>query len=374
MYLTLNAPDLVRPLYRAIAPHLSQPLDRHWRLPSKRQQGDGLPDDVWARVEAMEIEERRQKRLQPLSEVERAAIKALRTRQWLGLLDLFERKGVQGVLVWNGYRGRRGLLTEAAEAHKIPVVHLERCAFPGFIQVDRNGVNAGSERLMSDDFRTQTPDEAIGRWFRASQRQRRGPNPFASASKPLDDLPSRFLYCPMQVAADTQLTVHGGWTPDMPSFLVALVKASEALPADVSLVVRPHPSCRVGQDSALSLALTNPRVRVITGGTSADLLQACKAVVTVNSSVGLEAFAFDKPVITLGQSFYHREGLTRQAGDAAALKQAFRELDDLSFDAAARRQFLTWLRGEGFQRWPRDRRDPAAKALADRIEGLFKTS
>ena len=74
------------------------------------------------------------------------------------------------------------------------------------------------------------------------------------------------------------------------------------------------------------------------GGTSAELLQKCEGVVTVNSSVGLEAFAYDKPVITLGESFYDGPGLTEHAGDLAALKALFRQIDTLSFDAEQRTQ------------------------------------
>ena len=370
MYLTLNAPDLARPLYRAIAPHLSQPLERHWRLPSRRL-SDAMPAEVWMRIEAVEHEERRQKRQHALSPVELDAVRSLRTRQWFGLLDLFERKSTKGVMVWNGYRGRRGLLVEAAQARDIPVVYFERCAFPGFVQVDRDGVNAGARNLNAGTYPNQDPDEAIGRWFRASQQQRRGVNPFATPQQPAENLPTRFLYCPLQVAADTQLSVFGGWVKDMPAFLVSLVKASEALPQDMSLVVRPHPSCRVGQDSALRLALTNPRIRVINGGSSAEMLQKCEGVVTVNSSVGLEAFAYDKPVITLGESFYHGPGLTEQAKDLASLKSLFKRIQNLSFDSDQRMRFLTWLREDGFKRWPRHSKDPAAKALADHVEALF---
>ncbi|MGB1161714.1 MAG: hypothetical protein ACPG40_10910 [Alphaproteobacteria bacterium] len=372
MYLTLNAPDLARPLYRAMAPHLSQPLERHWRLPSRRQ-AEPMPAEVWLRIEAMEIEERRQKRQHALSPLELEAIRSLRTRQWFGLLDLFKRKSVEAVLVWNGYRGRRGLLVEAAKYRDIPVVFFERCAYPGFVQVDRDGVNAGARHLNSGNWVDQNADEAIGRWFRASQRQRRGANPFAPATSPAENLPKRFLYCPLQVAADTQLSVFGGWISDMPDFLVNLVKASEALPPDMKLVFRPHPSCRVGQESALHLALTNPQVRVIDGGTSAELLQKCEGVVTVNSSVGLEAFAYDKPVITLGESFYDGPGLTEQAADLDALKLLFKRVDRLSFEPEQRMKFLTWLREVGFKRWPRHARDPAAKSLADYVEALIRS-
>ncbi len=157
MYLTLNAPDLARPLYRAIAPHLTQPLERHWRLPSRRL-NEVMPAEVWMRIEAMEREERRQKRQHALSPLELDAIRSLRTRQWFGLRDLFDRKSTKGVLVWNGYRGRRGLLVEAAQAHEIPVVYFERCAFPGFVQVDRDGVNAGGRTLNAGLYPDQAPD------------------------------------------------------------------------------------------------------------------------------------------------------------------------------------------------------------------------
>ena len=66
MYLTLNAPDLARPLFRAIAPHLPVPLERRWRLPSQRG-GQGLPEAVWNDVLALEGEERQQRHLHPLS-------------------------------------------------------------------------------------------------------------------------------------------------------------------------------------------------------------------------------------------------------------------------------------------------------------------
>ena len=323
-------------------------------------------------IEAMEGEERRQRRQQPLSPVELESIRSLRTRQWFGLLELFERKSVSGVMMWNGYRGRRGLMVEAAKAQGIPVVFLERCAYPGFVQVDLDGVNAGARGLNSGAYKDQQPDEAIIRWFRASQRQRRGANPFAPAQKPAEDLPSRFLYCPLQVAADTQLSVFGGWIKDMPDFLSQLVKVSEALPRDMALVIRPHPSCRVGQASALQLALTNPKIRVIEGGTSAEMLEKCEGVVTVNSSVGLEAFAYEKPVITMGDCFYADEGLTTHAHDQATLRKLFSGIGDLSFDGELRMRFLTWLREDGFKRWPRHSRDPAAKALAGHVDTLFQ--
>ena len=374
MYLTLNAPDLVRPVYRALAPHLSQPLERRWRLPSKRT-GESLPSAVWAQIEAMETEERRQKRLHVLSALELEAIRALRSRQWFGLLEVFEQRDVQAVLLWNGYRGRRGLVAQAARHVGRPVVFFERCAFPGYLQVSLDGTNADSRHLNSDDYSNQPADPDIGPWFKSRQRQRprRGLGLFKAPPAPLGPLPSRYIYCPLQVAADTQLSVHGAWVRDMPGFVSALVEAARDLPPEVALVFRPHPSCAVGQEAVLKLAQQHSRVLVAEGGTSAELLAGCEALVTVNSSVGLEAFAYDKPVITLGQSFYGREGLSLQATGPDSLRGRLHDLQGQSgFDPLKRAQFLTWLREKGFQGWPRNARDPAAAKLAQWVEGLIR--
>ena len=378
MYLTLNAPDLARPLFRAIAPHLPAPLERRWRLPSQRG-GSGLPEAVWNDVLALEGEERRQRRLHPLSPVEQDAIRALRGRQWDGLLHLFEQRGISGVMVWNGYRGRRGLLTLAAQHAGLRVVQFERCAYPGFVQAGLGGTNAGAAHLLGEAFASTAPDPEIIDWFAASQRQRpkRGllgrlsPAQRDTGSTPAA-LPDRFIYCPLQVAADTQLTVHGGWVEDMPAFIGAVTEAARSLPSDVAVVFRPHPSCAVGQAQALQrAAASSDRVRVIADGSSAALLARSAAVVTVNSSVGLEAFAYDRPVVTLGQSFYGGRGLTHEVQDQTALAAAFKGLGDLSFDADRRRRFLTWLRDEGFQRWPASAADPAARALAQHVAALM---
>ena len=53
MYLTLNAPDLARPLFRAIAPHLPAPLDAAGAS-SASGGGSGSPEAVWNDVQALE--------------------------------------------------------------------------------------------------------------------------------------------------------------------------------------------------------------------------------------------------------------------------------------------------------------------------------
>ena len=242
------------------------------------------------------------------------------------------------------------------------------------------GTNAGAPHLLGEDFASTAPDTGIIDWFAATQRQRpkRGLLGRLARAQPdknskAEALPDRFIYCPLQVAADTQLTIHGGWVRDMPTFISAVTEAAQALPGDSSRGVPPASVLRgrTGRSPAARTA-SSDRVRIITSGTSAALLARSAAVVTVNSSVGLEAFAYDRPVVTLGQSFYGGRGLTLDVENQTALAAAFESLGDLSFDADRRRRFLTWLRDEGFQRWPSSAADPAAQALAQRVAALMR--
>jgi capsular polysaccharide export protein len=72
-------------------------------------------------------------------------------------------------------------------------------------------------------------------------------------------------------------------------------------------------------------------------------MAAARAVVTLNSSMGLQAFFQDRPVITLGRAFYALPGLVHAAADQAALDALFAGAASLDFDAGLRAAFVAWL-------------------------------
>ena len=72
-------------------------------------------------------------------------------------------------------------------------------------------------------------------------------------------------------------------------------------------------------------------------------LAASRGVVTLNSSMGLQSFFYDKPVVVLGRAFFAIPGLVTCASDQSALNAAFASADSLSFDPASRAKFMNWL-------------------------------
>jgi capsular polysaccharide export protein len=89
--------------------------------------------------------------------------------------------------------------------------------------------------------------------------------------------------------------------------------------------------------------LATGRVVLDNGSDSFAQLAASRGVVTLNSSMGLQAFFHDKPVVTLGRAFFALPGLVTPAGNQTALNAAFAGAESLTFDPAFRARFMNWL-------------------------------
>jgi capsular polysaccharide export protein len=105
------------------------------------------------------------------------------------------------------------------------------------------------------------------------------------------------------------------------SAVVEAVIASFAryAPEETRLLFKVHPidnglsrwPQRIGD--AASRLNVGDRVFVADGGNTDSLIERSAGVVTVNSTVGLTALAFNRPVIALGAAIYDVDGLTSQA-------------------------------------------------------------
>jgi capsular polysaccharide export protein len=127
----------------------------------------------------------------------------------------------------------------------------------------------------------------------------------------------------------------------MAGFLAALAQAAQHLPEGWHLRVKEHPSARVALD--LSALVATGRVVVDNATDSFAQVQGARGVVTLNSSMGLQAFFHDKPVVVLGRAFFARQGLVEVAADQVHLNALFAAPDSLGFDATLRARFMNWL-------------------------------
>ncbi|MBK5933487.1 capsular polysaccharide export protein [Rhodovulum imhoffii] len=252
---------------------------------------------------------------------------------------------------WNGLTGSRRAFMEGARDAGAARLYLELAPFPGRVTLDHTGVNARNSLPRDPAFYrgwANTP-ERRGEGWRAL-----GKNLTARASRRTDvgqagadalHGAGPFLFCPLQVPNDSQITLFSGWVGSVAGMLEALAGASDALPEGWHLRVKEHPSAKTSLAGALGRAVARANGRIVVDNATDTFAQvaASGGVITINSSVGLQAFFHDKPVLVLGQAFFAIPGLTTPVSGPDALRTALSAPADAGFDPALRAAFMNYL-------------------------------
>ncbi len=251
-------------------------------------------------------------------------------------------------VAWNGLTGTRMAYLAGARDAGAATLHAELAPFPGRITLDPKGVNAESsvprdpqfyrDWMAADPARQAHDWRSLGAGLTARASRRADVGQGAGA---LPDTP--FMFCPLQVPTDSQVTLFAGWTGGMAGFLQALATAAHHLPQGWHLRLKEHPSARTPLGALLDPLKATGRIIIDNDTDSFAQLAASQGVVTLNSSMGLQAFFHDKPVVTLGRAFFALPGLTTPADSQTALDAIFADPEALHYDALLRAAFLTWL-------------------------------
>ena len=257
--------------------------------------------------------------------------------QYNGARRLFQRHPDAVAVAWNGLGGSRQAFLLAARDAGLGSLACELAPFPDRITVDPLAVNAEGLAMVAD---VSGLDAGDG-WRAMAQGLTARPSRRADVGQEAGLPEGRYLFCPLQVPGDSQVTLFAGWTGGMAGFLAALARAARHLPDGWHLRVKEHPSARQALD--LGALVATGRVVVDNATDSLAQVAGCAAVVTLNSSMGLQAFFSDKPVVVLGRAFWARAGMVTVASDQGALDAAFAGPDSLGFDPDLRARFMNWL-------------------------------
>jgi hypothetical protein len=130
-----------------------------------------------------------------------------------------------------------------------------------------------------------------------------------------------FVYFPLHVVEDYKIKKLLPHCYDQGA-LIELV--ANALPHGMRLVTKEHP-LGIGRTplSLLRRISRLPNATVLPpSANSHDLIAGARAVVTIGSTVGLEALLYGKPVLTLGDPFYAGAGVTIDVDSFAEVPEA----------------------------------------------------
>lgn len=128
----------------------------------------------------------------------------------------------------------------------------------------------------------------------------------------------RYFVVALQVHNDSQIRVHSDYN-DVEEFILEVLSSfASHSPIDKHLVFKHHPMDRgyrhygyLLRKNALTLGIAN-RVHYVCDVHLPTLLKHCVALITINSTTGLQALFHDRPVKALGRAIYNLPKLTYQ--------------------------------------------------------------
>lgn len=306
-----------------------------------------------------------------------AAKTALLRLQYNGARAFFEARRDAVAVAWNGLNGSRRVFMDGARDAGARRLYFELSPFPDRITVDPCGVNYHNGLPRDADAyvawaKADGGDDKGWRAMRDRIRARPAARPRMQAAPgvPLD---RPFVFIPLQVPGDSQLRLFGGAFRTVETVIKAVADAARDLPDGWHARIKEHPSSPVDFTQLLS-QVGHPKLVVDNVTDTFTQVAAARAVVTVNSSVGLEAMFFDKPVVALGQCFWAIPGIADHCDSPDALRDVFARVAALGFDADRRAAFLSYLTQVYYPDLSRDGADGAlhpdeTSKVRDRLAG-----
>ncbi len=234
--------------------------------------------------------------------------------QAMELLDLMQ---PAAMLVQSGIRLVEGALADLARERGIPLLFLEKGAFPSTVLVDEKGVGPlslyGDEQRWENASRELTTEAQAGLDAFRSRFRAQGASAWEQPEGGDDlrarlglDANQRILFVPGQVRHDANTVLYSPCYPNNESFLRHLLAASEGL--DLFVVAKPHP--KESRDEGHLADLLKGRGAWLPDLNVHDALDAADLVACLNSTVGLEALLYGKPVICGARAFWAGKGFT----------------------------------------------------------------
>jgi capsular polysaccharide export protein len=289
---------------------------------------------------------------QPKSAFKRRSKRLVYAVQYNRFRRLFAAHPGSVAVAWNGLTGTRRVYMAAARDAGIGTLYMERAPLPGRVTVDPVGVNQvnGLPRDMGfyRDWAAADPARRGEGWLHLkaamqARMPRRGDVGQAQDAAGLEAAP--YLFVPLQVPDDTQIRQFGGWVGSMEAFIALLGQAAPHLPPGWQLRIKEHPSSKIPLAAALDRIVAAAPDRIVVDNRTDTFLQVARSggVVTANSSVGLQAFYWEKPVVVLADAFFRAPGLVTPADTAAALAAAFAAAPTLDYDRDLRHAFMNYL-------------------------------
>uniref|UniRef100_UPI0040478535 capsular polysaccharide export protein, LipB/KpsS family n=2 Tax=Yoonia sp. TaxID=2212373 RepID=UPI0040478535 len=286
-------------------------------------------------------------------------------RQYMGSLKHFQTHPTAIAVCWNGLNGTRHVFMQAAKDAGTKRLFFELAPLPDRITVDPQGVNFANSlpRTIAPYHAWAAAHGPVDWRHIASAITQRAATNTPPSTPDCPPLSGNFIFVPLQTPGDSQLRLFGGAFQTVDAFVETLIDASNSLPDGWHIRLKDHPTS-TSTAGDLLLNKGDAPIYLDNGTNTFDQVKASRAVMTVNSSVGLEAMFFGKPVIACGQCFWAIDGVAQSTITPQAIKAALQNPASLVYDPLARQSFLGFITNIYYPKL-----ENAAALIIDRTSG-----
>lgn len=248
---------------------------------------------------------------------------------------------IKKIVIWNGQQIIGMAATMAAKNLNIKTIFLEISNLPNKIFSNSLGVNANSTISKNPELLEKHPeidDEFHNKWIEKYEAYKKNPPPQALKNKTetklkiinnvlklisikkyinkpryknkikarnkiqfnYEDSINKYVFLPLQVSNDTQLKLHS----KIDNIEAIKIAAKFATEKNLDLLIKIHPAEKDKNEINKILNLKKEINFHISERNTIDLINDSELIITINSTVGLEALIYKKNIICLGNAFY----------------------------------------------------------------------
>ena len=223
-------------------------------------------------------------------------------------------------MTWNGVTLFQKTLSLLAHTHDVPVLFFERGLLPQTLYVDTEGVNYKSSLAGDKWFNNKIPYSsgkkiAMAKDYCQKIKAEKKSVVDIGEKKSVREIKKKLnirasdkvILFPMQIEADSNILYFSPHYSKMIEIIKDIQRAIAQF-KDIQLIVKLHPEDKNRLNELRSL--TNNSTHLLDDVNLYSLFELADLIITVNSTVGLEALLFEKPVIVLGKAIYSEKGFT----------------------------------------------------------------
>ena len=241
-----------------------------------------------------------------------------------------KREPASHIGLWNGKKFRQAILAIALPEHDKQGIFFETGPLPGVSAIDPKGVN----------FYSSIPNDVAFYLHRSLAGHEDETRSLSKQPKP-EQLPKSYILVPFQVVEDSNIYLHSSWIRNMRQLFSLCQSLSKKLGDQVCFVFKEHPACDEQYDDLKQLQ--TEQLIFAENISTPELVNFSNAIITVNSTVGIEGLIARKKVFVLGDALFGIQGITYPVSSESSLTALLSDLDDLILNEQAIASFIDYL-------------------------------